>query len=80
MRFHSLKPQTTVVPWMIEVSLRETEMWNTLMGMTQSTLWTLVGASLKQHSQATSRPTQMLEQLLMGPKGKGQGKGKKKST
>ena len=80
MRFHSLKPQTTVVPWMIELSLRETEMWNTLMGMTQSTLWTLVGASLKQHSQATSRPTQMLEQLLMGPKGKGQGKGKKKST
>jgi len=42
MRFHSLKPQATVVPWMIELSIRETEMWTTLMGMTQSTLWTLM--------------------------------------
>ena len=42
MRFHRLKPQATVVPWMIELSIRETEMWTTLMGMTQSTLWTLM--------------------------------------
>lgn len=80
MRFHSLKPQTAVVPWLLELSIRESEMWTTLMGLTQSTLWTLIGATLKQHSQTTSCPTQLLEKMLMGPKGKSQGKGKKKSS
>lgn len=81
LRFHGVKPQATIVPWLLQVSMREQEVWRILESWAQSSLWTLIGVSLKVHSQLTSKPAQALEAMLHNhqPKGRGKGATKKES-
>ena len=78
-RFHSLRPQPTVVPWMVQTSLRMNDVWGILTEMANSTLWSLLGLSLKVHSQTLSRPAQLLQDSRdqtghLPQKGRGKGK------
>ena len=81
MRFHSLRPQANVVPWMLQINLREDDLWRLFHQLSQSTLWGLLGLSLKQHNQQVSKPAQLLDQLtnMQGTPNKGRGKGKSKT-
>jgi hypothetical protein len=81
MRFHSLRPQANVVPWMLQLNLREDDLWRLFHQLSQSTLWGLLGLSLKQHNQQVSKPAQLLDQLTntQGTSTKGRGKGKTKT-
>ena len=81
MRFHSLRPQANVVPWMLQINLREDDLWRLSHQLSQSTLWGLLGLSLKQHNQQVSKPAQLLDQLtnMQGTPNKGRGKGKSKT-
>ena len=80
-RFHSLRAQETVVPWILQVTLRDCELWTILQLTTNCTIWSLLGMTIKQHHQQMSRPAQQLSDLLGNkpPFPKGQGKGKHKS-
>ena len=84
MRFHSLRPQANVVPWMLQLNMREDDLWRLFHQLSQSTLWGLMGLSLKQHNQQVSKPAQLLEQLTntqgTAPKGRGKGKTKTKAN
>ncbi|CAL1166069.1 unnamed protein product, partial [Cladocopium goreaui] len=73
MRFHSLRPQANVVPWMLQINLREDDLWRLFHQLSQSTLWGLLGLSLKQHNQQVSKPAQLLDQLtnMQGTPNKG---------
>ena len=80
-RFHSLRHQAHVVPWMLQVTLRDCELWTLLNQTTQCTIWSLLGMTVKQHHQQLTKPAQMLTDLLglKGSSQKGQGKGKSKT-
>lgn len=80
-RFHSLKPGQTIVPWYLQVSLRESDLWYILQELQTTTIWGLMGLSIKNHSQPLSKPAIALQQLLhpTTQTSKGKGKGKTKS-
>ena len=83
-RFQSLRPQESTVPWIIQLSLRQDDVHRILSDLTQNTLWSLYGLSLKAHSQNLSHQAQTLQSLLQssagkGSKGKGKGKNHSKS-
>ena len=77
-RFHSLKAQTTVVPWYLQLSMRQEEVWIIMGELQQLSMWSLLGLSVKIHNQAQSRQAQLLQQCLQQQTkgGKSQGKGK----
>ena len=77
-RFHSLKAQATIVPWYLQISMRQEELWLILGELQQLGMWSLLGLSMKAHSQSQSKQAQLLQQCLHqnGPKNKGRGKGK----
>ena len=77
-RFHSLKAQATVVPWYLQLSLRQEEVWHIMGELQQLSMWSLLGLSVKAHNQTQSRQAQLLQQCLQQQTkgGKGQGKGK----
>lgn len=57
----------TVIPFLIQVSLRDNHLYDTLSWLSNSSVWMLVEARLRQHM---VRPTQLVSQIL-----KGQGRG-----
>lgn len=75
-KFHSLRPaeQQTTVPWIMQVGMRHDEMQLMLESLSGSTVWGLLGASMKPHSQAQSKQSQQLQVLLGKGKGKTTGK------
>lgn len=77
-RFHSLKAQPTVIPWYLQLCMRQDEAWLILAEMQQLGLWSLLGLSLKAHNQSQCRQAQLLQQCLQQAAGtaKSQGKGK----
>ena len=68
---------------MLQLNMREDDLWRLFHQLSQSTLWGLMGLSLKQHNQQVSKPAQLLEQLTntqgTAPKGRGKGKTKTKA-
>ena len=71
LRFKSLQPpqtsKKTVIPYLIQVSLRGNHFYDTLLWLRHNSVWMLVEARLRQHM---VRPTQLVSQIL-----KGQGRG-----
>ena len=80
-RFHSLRAQKDVVPWCLQLTLRDPELWHLMQSITHCTIWSLLGMTVKQHNQQMSKQATALTELLgKSPPGtqKGQGKGKHK--
>lgn len=85
-RFHALAPLTPeyqtkhqITPWRLQLNLREQSLYNLLWRLSHNTVWHLVGAQMKPHSQTMGGPAKDLQRLIQ-PKGKGKGKGKGSST
>jgi hypothetical protein len=72
-KFHSLRPQAkeTVVPWVMQVSMRDDELQTLLTLLQGNTVWSMMGMSLKPHSMTLSRPAQQLKDLMWKGPGKG---------
>ena len=84
MKFQALRPADSakVVPWLLQVAIRQDELQQLLMTLQGSTIWNMLGMQVKPHSLPQSRQAMLLKDLLgKGPtKGKGKGgKGKTKS-
>ena len=73
-KFHALRQAEGqhTVPWILQTGVRHDEVQVLLEALQGSTVWGLIGATMKPHSQTQSRQAQELQQLL--------GKGKGKST
>ena len=67
LRFKSLQPpqssKKTVIPFLIQVSLRDNSLYETSSWLSRNSDWMLVEARLRQHM---VRPTQLVTQLLKG--------------
>ena len=74
LRFQSLRTHQEVTPWILQLTLRDSELWATFNELTGNSVWGLMAMSLKRHQQVYSRQAQQLADLL--GKGKGRGKGK----
>eukprot|EP00435_Cladocopium_sp_Y103_P001122 s5803_g1.t1 len=79
--FRALKQQdnATTIPWLLQVSLRADDFQQLMLQLQGSTLWGLVGLSLKPHTLPQSRPAAVLRDLLGKGTGKNQSKSKGKS-
>ena len=80
-RFHSMKPpdNETVVPWLWQISMRADDLQVLLTTLQGSTMWSLLGMSMKAHTQGQSKPALLLRDLLGKGTGKSKSKGKTKS-
>ena len=83
-KFHSLKTTQTTVPWLLQLSHRDSDAWYLLQDLCQNTVWSLLGMSVKQHNMALSKPAQMLQDTLnhlptTQTKGRGKGKSSQKA-
>ena len=75
-RFHSLKPHSQdlqSVPWRLQLNLRSDRPYELFLHLAHSSLWMLVGASMKPHSLGQSGLATAVQSLMNG-KGKGKGK------
>ena len=63
-KFHSLRTDQSTVPWLLQLSHRDSDAWYLLQDLCQNTAWSLLGMSVKQHNQALSRPAHLLQQTL----------------
>ena len=79
MKFRSLRahPGQVVTPWQLQLALRSDEAHAMMRALCGCKVWTLIGASLKQHSLLQSHQGQQLR--AHQPKGRGKGKGKLKT-
>ena len=77
-RFHSLKAQTTVIPWYLQVSMRQDDCALILGELQQLGIWSFMGLSLKAHNQTQSKQAQLLQQCLQQTSGTAKSKGKGK--
>lgn len=80
-RFHSMKPadNETVVPWLWQISMRADDLQVLLTTLQGSTMWSLLGMSVKAHAQGQSKPAMALRDLLGKGTGKSKSKGKTKT-
>ena len=82
-RFQGLSTSTMqkTVPWKLQLNLRSNRPYELLLALTHSSLWGLVGTSLKPHSTQLSSLAQTIQNMLPNqkPAGKGTGKNKGKS-
>ena len=71
-KFHALKqPEgNSTVPWLMQVAIRHDELHALMTALQGSTVWGLLGATMKPHSLMASKQSSQLRDLL----GKGQGK------
>ena len=78
--FHALpaSPQSSVVAWKLQVGVRYDAAHQLLCSLSQSSIWTLIGASFKQHTQYQSNMASQLEQLMNLQPKKGAGKHRSK--
>ena len=67
LRFKSFQPpqtsKKTVIPFLLQVSLRDNRLYETLSWLSHNSVWMLVEARLRQHM---VRPTQLVTQILKG--------------
>ena len=82
LRFHSLPSQATVTPWKLQLSIRADREYELMKTFCQSSIWTLMGVTVKSHNHHQSGlATQLAATLgLNQTKGKNKGHGKGKST
>ena len=78
MKFQSLKPSSsnTVVPWLLQISMRQDDLQILMMQLQGCTVWNLLGLQVKPHNLHQSRPAQVLRDLLGKGHRKGHHKGK----
>ena len=71
-KFHALSKADKIptVPWLLQISMREDGLQTLLMTLQGSTVWGLLGTSLKPHTLNQSKQGMQLKELL----GKGKGK------
>ena len=75
-KYQALKPSDTakVVPWLLQISLRQDDLQHLLLALQGNTIWNLVGIQVKPHSLQHSKQALDLRDLM----GKGRSKGKSK--
>ena len=78
-RFHSLRATSSMTPWVLQICLRDSELWHLLSGLTHCSLWGMMGMAVKHHNQTMSKPAQTL-QTLLGKGAKSSGKGSPKGS
>ena len=80
LRFYGMSSnsQQEIIPWKLQLNPRADEPYELLLTLAYSSIWTLVGTSLKPHSPNNSGLANQLQQMLQ-PKGAGKGRGKSKS-
>ncbi|CAL1139466.1 unnamed protein product [Cladocopium goreaui] len=84
-RFHSMKPtskdssQDPIIPWMWQISMRADDLQVLLTTLQGSTMWSLLGMSMKSHAQTQSKPALALRDLMGKGSGKSKSKGKTKT-
>ena len=78
MKFQSLKPADTapVIPWLIQVSMRQDDLQCVLQVLQGNTVWNLLGLQLKPHTLPLSKQAVALKTLLGKGTVKGSNKGK----
>lgn len=84
-RFNSLKkPVETmkVVLWRLQTGIHHQQLHIHLLHLCQNTVWSLIGAQLKQHQPQTTEPMTILQQFIYpnNRRSKGKGKGVKQQT
>lgn len=77
-KFQSLKPAETagVVPWLLQISLRQDDLQQLMTILQGNTIWNMIGMQVKPHSLHHSRQALVLQDLM----GKGRGKSSTKGT
>ena len=80
-RFHSLPPQENVTPWRLQLSLRADREYELMKVFCQSSIWTLMGVTVKAHNhhQSGLASTLAVTLGLQSAKGKTKGSGKGKT-
>lgn len=80
-QFRSLRTDQTTIPWLLQLTHRETEVWDLLGELCHNTVWSMLGMSVKRHNQALSKQAMLLQKTLGKgePQNKGRGKGSKPS-
>ena len=63
-RFHGLRAQQNVAPWILQPHSREGEAWRILTGVSNNKIWSMAGMTLKPHTQQLSKPAQTLMNLM----------------
>ena len=80
-KFQSLKPAETapVIPWLLQISMRQDELQCLLQTLQGCTVWNLLGLQLKPHNLPMSKQAMAVRTLLGkgNNKGKANGKGQK---
>ena len=78
MKFQALKPSDSakVVPWLMQISLRQDELQQLLLTLQGNTIWNLLGMQVKPHTLQQSRPAMILKGLLRKGQQKSHSKGK----
>ena len=83
-KFHGLRGQQEVTPWILQVSMRDSEAWHLLNDLTQNKVWTLLGTVFKSHTLTQSKQAAALQALLgkgkNRPQGQSKGKGKHQTS
>ena len=81
-RFHAMgtSPPPAPIPWKLQLNLRCDRPYDLLKSLVGSTVWMLIGTSIKVHHAKPSALATRLQNLLPSPvKGKGKGRGKNKA-
>eukprot|EP00435_Cladocopium_sp_Y103_P017226 s3371_g4.t1 len=83
-KFHALPTKNHIAPWRLQLSLRADREHELMMALAQSSIWILLGVTVKAHSlQKSPLALQLADSLGLNQKGKnskGSGKGKTKTA
>ena len=86
LKFHSLKQMDgqQTIPWILQTGIRHDEIQSLMEVLQGCTVWGLIGATMKPHTQTQSKQGIQLQQMLGKGKGKhhpslGKSKGKGKT-
>ena len=78
-KFQSLRKDQETIPWLLQLSHRETDVWELMHDLCNNTIWTLLGMSVKQHNQVLSKQALQLQATLgKGSTWQSKGRGKTK--
>jgi len=67
LKYHSMKTRqstSTVIPWMLEVSLRQDDFFQTLLHLTHNSAWQLICCRMRQHSMQQSKQADHLQKMM----------------
>jgi len=79
-QFKSLRTDQPTIPWLLQLTHRETEVWDLLGELCHNSVWSLLGMSVKRHNQALSKQAMLLQKTLGKGEGKNKGQGKGTKT